>query len=189
MNATEQFKDVMRAEGLQPPDYIEPGKLHRFSTNGARADTSGWCKMFEDERGGVFGDWRTGTEQTWQAKHDRQQSPAEREAFRRKVEEDRQRRQQDLEKKHDAAALQAKEEWKRCVDVDSHPYLDRKGIKTQAAKICTAALSINGTNCKGALALHFVNVAGEIRSLQFINAAGEKRYLTGGERVGTYHPI
>lgn len=49
------------------PDMIEPGKLYRFSTNDRRGDTSGWCKLFADLRGGVFGDWRTGVDETWTA--------------------------------------------------------------------------------------------------------------------------
>lgn len=189
ISATEEFKDVMRAEGLQPPDYIEPGKLHRFSTNGVRADTSGWCKMFEDERGGVFGDWRSGKEQTWQAKHDRPQSPAEREAFRRKVEEDRQRRKQETEQKYRVAADQAAEYWKRCEEAVTHPYLERKGISAHGVRIYKGPFSINGTRCDGALVVPIRNKNADLCSLQFITADGTKLYLPNGEKSGCYFSI
>ena len=39
LNEIEQFKGAMLAHGLTPPEVIEPGKLHRFSTNGKGAMT------------------------------------------------------------------------------------------------------------------------------------------------------
>ena len=35
---TEEFRDAIRVFGLQPPDVIEPGRMHRFATNGRRGD-------------------------------------------------------------------------------------------------------------------------------------------------------
>lgn len=52
MNATAQFRDAMQSAGLIPPETIEPGKLHRFSSNGKRGDDAGWCKLFPDLAGG-----------------------------------------------------------------------------------------------------------------------------------------
>lgn len=37
-NEIEQFRAAMRAVGLEPPDRIEPGNLHRFPSNGKRGD-------------------------------------------------------------------------------------------------------------------------------------------------------
>ena len=48
MDGIEEFKGAMRAHGLNPPEIIEPGKLHRFATNGKRHDDAGWCKLFAD---------------------------------------------------------------------------------------------------------------------------------------------
>jgi putative DNA primase/helicase len=45
-DAISQFRDAMRASGLEPPDVIEPGKLHRFPGAGKRnGNTAGWCKL------------------------------------------------------------------------------------------------------------------------------------------------
>ncbi|RYE41612.1 MAG: hypothetical protein EOP24_36165 [Hyphomicrobiales bacterium] len=67
------------------PATIEPGRLHRFSTSSRPSDTSGWCKLFGDERGGVFGDWRTSVSETWSLIDKRAMTPAERAAFSRQV--------------------------------------------------------------------------------------------------------
>jgi putative DNA primase/helicase len=53
--------------GVQPPSVIEPGRMHRFPTNSQRNDTAGWCKLFADLRGGVFGCYRHGISATWSA--------------------------------------------------------------------------------------------------------------------------
>jgi phage/plasmid primase-like uncharacterized protein len=49
------------------PELIEPGRLHRFATSSRRGDTAGWCKLFADLRGGVFGCYRAGHSETWSA--------------------------------------------------------------------------------------------------------------------------
>lgn len=49
------------------PAVIEPGRLHRFGTSERRNDSAGWCKLFEDLRGGVFGCHRQGISETWSA--------------------------------------------------------------------------------------------------------------------------
>jgi putative DNA primase/helicase len=89
MDAIEEFKGAMRANGLNPPEIIEPGKLHRFATNGKRHDDAGWCKLFADGVGGVFGDFRSGLSETWQAQREKSFTPAEREAFRQRCEAER----------------------------------------------------------------------------------------------------
>lgn len=53
--------------GADVPKLIEPGRWHRFSTDGRRDDTAGWCKLFNDMRGGVFGCYRQGISETWSA--------------------------------------------------------------------------------------------------------------------------
>ena len=71
-NTANAFRQAIEKAGLVPPDtIIEDGKLHRFSSNGDRADDSGWYALFSDETpAGVFGCWRTGLNQTWFRKAD-----------------------------------------------------------------------------------------------------------------------
>jgi len=80
----EQFRAAIQAAGFDPPAAIEPGKLYRFSTNAKPADDAGWCKLFEDGRGGVFGDFRTGFFGSWQVKREKPFTPAEYERFKQK---------------------------------------------------------------------------------------------------------
>jgi phage/plasmid primase-like uncharacterized protein len=47
------------------PDLIEPGRFHRFATSDRRGDSAGWCKLFPDLRGGVFGCYRQSVSETW----------------------------------------------------------------------------------------------------------------------------
>ena len=65
----EAFITIMQVEGLSPPAQLIPEKLYRFPSNGKQTDTAGWCKLFADGMGGVFGDFRTGMSEKWQANH------------------------------------------------------------------------------------------------------------------------
>lgn len=96
-DACEAFRQAVEDRLGYSPDDIEPGKLMRFATRERRSDKAGWAKLFEDERGGVFGCYRQGISETWsaverqsmtaeeRAAHDRQivQARAEREAQQR----------------------------------------------------------------------------------------------------------
>ena len=82
------FSNTIRAAGLEPPDSIQPGKLHRFPGIGKRpSNRAGWCLLFDDGLGGCFGDWSSDLSETWQAKRAQTYSRPERLAFARKLEE------------------------------------------------------------------------------------------------------
>lgn len=68
------------------PEVIEPGKLQRFATRERRNDDAGWCLMFEDRRGGVYGCYRAGIQRTWAARDPRTFTPSERVELARQVE-------------------------------------------------------------------------------------------------------
>src|SRR5690349_17889710 len=108
MTANDTFRDSINAAGLTPPDVIEPGRFHRFPGEGKRnGNTAGWCKLFEDGRGGIFGDFSTGLVKSWQAKASRPVSFAEREAFRRHVEEARVAAEAERKADQETAAAEA----------------------------------------------------------------------------------
>lgn len=65
--AVDSFRTAMLAALGHAPDNIEPGKVHRFATSDKRGDDAGWCKLFADLRGGVFGCNRSGARETWSA--------------------------------------------------------------------------------------------------------------------------
>jgi phage/plasmid primase-like uncharacterized protein len=79
------FKLTMLAALGHAPEVIEPGKLQRFATSDKRGDLAGWCKLFADLRGGVFGDWRAGITETWSARERQAMTGAERAELDRQV--------------------------------------------------------------------------------------------------------
>ena len=68
---TNHSEQAFRATLLEALGYapagIDPGRLHRFATSDRPGDSAGWCKLFEDLRGGVFGCYRQGINEAWKA--------------------------------------------------------------------------------------------------------------------------
>ena len=114
------------------PEVIEPGRFHRFATSDRRADDAGWCKLFDDLRGGVFGCYRQGVSETWSAA-DRttmtreQQAELARQVMTATAEREGQQRQQWAENARRIAQV-----WAPCVPlVPGDPvtlYLRRRGF-------------------------------------------------------------
>ena len=108
-NFTDEFKSAIREAGLTPPEVVKPRKCCRFPTNGDPRDDAGWCLLFADLQGGVFGDFRTGLYGHWQAKRNKPFTPAERDAFRQRCEQARKERDAEQQARYEAAALKAAE--------------------------------------------------------------------------------
>ncbi|MGW8309858.1 MAG: toprim domain-containing protein [Thiogranum sp.] len=174
------FSDAIRAAGLEPPDHIEAGRIHRFPGIGKRnGNQAGWCKLFDDGQGGVFGDWSTGMSDHWQAEHDKPMTAAERDAFQSKLAEAR--RQADTERK--AKQAEAESEAARIWDAATpapadHPYLTHKHIAAHDLRMHD-----------GSLVVPLRDPGGNLRSLQFISDDGGKKYLTGAAVKGKYWTV
>ena len=179
-NAISQFRDAMRSAGMEPPDVIEPGKLHRFPGAGKRpANRAGWCLLFDDGLGGCFGDWSSGFSETWQAKRDKPYSQAERTAFARRVEEAKKQAEAERHARQAEAATRAVAIWNTATPAPgNHPYLIRKRIRPHGARIH-----------KGALVLPVMNFSDRLTSLQFVAADGGKLLLSGGRKRGCFIPV
>ena len=63
----QDFRAAILATLGYAPDVIEPGRFQRFATRDRCGDLAGWCKLFDDLRGGVFGCYRQGIGETWSA--------------------------------------------------------------------------------------------------------------------------
>lgn len=114
------------------PESIQPGRLHRFGTNGRRGDSAGWCKLFDDMRGGVFGCYRAGISATWSpddlATMPRlQRAELARQVMAATAERDAQQRQQQA---HNARCIA--QVWAQCVPLEPGDpvtrYLKRRGF-------------------------------------------------------------
>ena len=178
-DALSNFRETIRAAGLEPPDVIEPGKIHRFPGYGkGSSNQAGWCRLFDDGLGGSFGDWSTGLSETWQAKRDKPYSRTERAAFARRAEEARRQAETERQQQYAEAAEKAASIWNTTTPAnDDHPYLVRKGIKANGARLHRGALVIP------------VLSGSALQSLQFINDDGSKRFLSGGRITGGYFSI
>lgn len=176
-DANAQFRDAMRAAGLEPPNVVEPGRLRRFPGIGKRAgNTAGWCLLFDDGLGGCFGDWSSGLAETWQASRDRPFSPVEREAFRRHVAEAQAQAEAECRARQAEAAAKAAAIWNAARPAPpDHPYLERKGIRPHGARVH-----------HGELVLPVTDFDGVLISLQFIAGDGRKRLLCRGRKRGCF---
>lgn len=179
MNTIDQFRDAIRSAGYEPPADIIPGKFHRFSANGKRSDTAGFCKMFDDAQGGIFGDFRNGVTHEWQIQRKHELSPAERQEWHRKIEQAKAEREAEAERLRQAAQAKAQHIWDSSPPADdSHPYLVRKGVKAH-----------NLRQSGDAIVVPIKDTNGTLYSLQFIDPEGNKRFLTGGRIRGCYSGI
>ncbi len=132
MNPTNSFRDAILSVLGHAPEVIEPGRFQRFATSNRRGDDAGWCKLFDDLRGGVFGCYRQGISETWSAEWQEHLSPAQRAELARQVaqaaaERHAQQRQQWAENARRIERL-----WAQCVPlVAGDPvtlYLKRRGF-------------------------------------------------------------
>jgi len=175
--AFSDFSDAIRAAGLQPPDVIVPGKLHRFPGGGKRlSNRAGWCLLFEDGRAGCFGDWSTGLSDVWLVARGERLSRVEQDTFNRKVKAARKHAEAERRFRHREAAKRAATIWTESGLVpDNHSYLKRKRIWPHGAKLF-----------KNSLVLSIIDFTGKLNSLQFIAPDGEKRLLSGGRKSGCF---
>jgi len=190
------FRQCMQEHGLQPPDIIVPGKLHRFSTNGKRGDDAGWCRQFHDGQAGVFGCWRSGLSGTWFATDTpTQASRAETQAA---IAAMKAERAAHLALVAAETARKARELWLAGCEVQAHPYLRRKGVALAAAVAreisLAAAVKILGyapwarsEALQGRLLVLPVQRDGAMVTAELIDETGRKSALRGeGTRSGSF---
>jgi putative DNA primase/helicase len=178
-NNIHEFRNAMREAGLTPPDALEPGTLHRFpGIDKGKGNEAGWCRMFADGLGGVYGDWSNDINASWQAARSAPFTPAEREALNRQIAEARASAEAERKQRQSEAAAKAVSIWQAATLAPSdHAYLVRKGIKPHGAKLHNGALVIA------------VREGADIHSLQFIAEDGAKRFLKDGRVASGYFSI
>lgn len=182
MSAAHQFQQAIEGAGLPVPDAIfGDGKLYRFSTNGKRADVSGWYVLHDDGDmpAGAFGCWRSGLSQTWCGRDATTLTQAEREAHQRRMRGIALQREAVRAHRHTEAAAAAAKRWAAAAQApDNHPYLTRKGIKAHGIKAES-----------GALLIALRDTAGKLHSLQTIGPDGAKLFQAGGRTKSCYFAI
>jgi len=175
----EQIQESMRAAGVAPPAIINiDGKLHRFDTD-SRGKT-GWYVFYNDGvPAGRFGCWKSGVDQTWRAQIGRPLTVAEQMINSQRLAESKRLRDAARESAQAIAAGSALDIWEQCEPCESHPYLSRKLVNSNGARVSE----------DGILVIPVVGDTGTVQSLQFINADGEKRFLKSGKMKNGHYII
>ncbi len=174
------FQEAIRSAGLEPPEIVADGRLHRFASNGKRGDEAGWYVLHGDGvPAGVFGNWRTGFTQTWRADIGRKLTSGEESENRARWEAMRRQREQEQVDRHQKAQADAERIWQTSAPApEDHPYLARKGVHAYGVRIHHGSLVIPAHGRDGRLT-----------SLQFIGPNGNKRFLPGGKMQGGHFII
>ncbi len=176
------FRRVLDAAGLVPAEIIMDGALHRCPTADKPNGKDGAYIAHADEPASIWRqNWRTGQSDTWTAKSASKMSPAERAAFKQRIERDRAVREEAAAALHAEKAALARRIYKSAPDCPAdHPYLVKKGVPP-----------LGGLRLAkdGRIIVPVLGDDGKIQSLQFIAEGGEKRFLTGGKMAGGFFAI
>jgi len=175
-----QFAEAIRRAGLEVPEIILDGKIHRFrSTESKKFDRSGWYVGHADGIPCItFGCWREDITQTVKADvGGKKWTPAEEMAHIARVAAAKKQRDAEIERDRSVAASTVETIWSGGVQASpEHPYLKRKGIEAHGARVTG----------DGRLMLPLFSPEGELSSLQYIDESGGKLYHSGGQTGGMY---
>ena len=177
--SVEDFLEAIRKTigGAPPHSEIVPGKLIRFATSERHGDRAGWCKLFADGDGGVFGCWRQGISKTWHS--GRHRTPEEQTAFQVRVHQAKEEAATIEQELRHKGRKEAAKLWAKSNDAEAcHPYLSAKGIKPHGLK-----------QLRNSLLVPVRDSAGVLHGLQFILPDGTKRFKSGTVVTGCYHAI
>lgn len=187
-NNIDQFIEAMRSNGLQPPPTICAGELHRFPGKGkGQGNKAAWARLFEDGRGGVYGDHSSGLKGHWQLNDGKEYSKEEQAAFVKCCEAERKQRDLEQQQRHEIAASKAIEILNAATaDPAQHPYVLKK-------KVFLGEFLKRGSWAQrgwdDALLVPLYNAQGKVTTLSAINVDGEKNYLKGGFKKGSFYPF
>ena len=182
------FRNAIAQAGLTAPDpIVADGKLHRFATNGRRDDDSGWYVLYDDGvPAGAFGDWRTGTKETWCGKSDRQMSESERTQYRQRLAPVQRARDEAQRRRDETGAQRASTVWASLNAASlTHPYLIRKQVKPYEIRQFNSCFPGEA----GGLAIPMCDESGTLYSIQSITANGAKSFMTRARVRGCFHLI
>jgi putative DNA primase/helicase len=198
-----QFREAMASSGMPFTGQIEAdtGKVQRFTVDGdRRTSMTGWYVLYTDGiPAGEFGCWKRGIQSTWCAKSPNEITPAEREHIEQRRREVGEARKKAETERHAKVSEQANIIWEAAEPCESHPYLERKGVKSYGLRVGRWTKVREDT---GEIWLDVPNTllvplrdGKKIVSLQAIfpdknNPTGrDKDFLQGGKKRGCFYPI
>ncbi len=174
LDSINKFKSVMVTYGLNPPTDITPGMISRFpGADKGQSNTAGWCFLFQDGKGGVFGDWATGLQQTWR---DVDAQTISGRKWKAEIRAAQKAATKALRIAQAKAAEKAIYIWGKSKPALKHPYLSDKNIQAHGTR----------TDQYENLVIPVIN-GKQITSLQFIHQDGTKHFLKDGRTKGCWY--
>ncbi|MES2934831.1 MAG: DUF3987 domain-containing protein [Pseudomonadota bacterium] len=181
INTVSQFREALAAYDLNPWEIIADGKLHRFDLPDEKhGKNSAWYVLHDDGLpAGSFGNWKTDLSEKWCGKSDTAMTPADRTAYKTRIEQAKAQAERDRQTQQVEAAKACVTIWNSAIDAtDDHPYCQKKGIKPYGLK---------EFKDKRTLIVPIRDDARRITSLQFIAADGGKKFKSAGRIEGGYY--
>jgi putative DNA primase/helicase len=135
------FRDAMACLGIVPRQAIVPdGRLHRFDVEGdRRGSRTGFYVLHLDGRpAGVFGCWKRGLRETWNA-NGAPLSDFDRAKLMREIETERKRRQREEAKRHKDVAAAAAELWAGYAPAAADPAAASRAASSSSASSTIAS--------------------------------------------------
>lgn len=172
----DNFRQAIEAAGLTAPEtIIADGDLHRFASNGDRADDAGWYVLHGDGfPAGSFGCFRSNLTQKWCAKSEQKLTERERAEYRTRIAAMQRQRDTEERQRHAAAAHRAQSIWDAARPApEDHPYLQRKGVQAHGLRV--------GADVRLIVPIYKDGVRS---SLEFIDKNSDKKFLFGGAKKG-----
>jgi phage/plasmid primase-like uncharacterized protein len=196
------LRDAMDAAGIKfAGGIIADGKLQRVYLDGHRKGSkNGWYVAHEDTpASAAFGDYKNGISETWSEKRPNSMTDGERDALRRRMEDTRRQRAEELAEAHRMCRDAAAAIWAAVEPASpEHPYLLAKGVSAvpglkQLARDVKYTVADperpNRTARKGVLVVPIWSADKVLHSVQTIDADGRKHFLSGTNKRGHYHSI
>jgi putative DNA primase/helicase len=176
----QDFRAALAKAGLDYAGEIIPdGKLHRFKAAGDRERNSWYVLHSGTLVTGAFGCWKRGFKETWCEKRRESLTDAEWRTIRENWKHAEAERERAETERHKKARKVAAWILNRAKPAQSHPYLERKGVKIFG----------DVREYRDGLVLPLREADGELHSLQFIGADGTKRFLSGGRVTGCFFTV
>lgn len=176
------FHSFLVDNGFILDRLIPDGRIHRIGhVDHKKAKKDGWYILFMDGVPcGIYGDWTDGGDaKKWCAKRDDELTEKELAENRRRMEEAKRIRQEELEAQYKESALIATQKIASLPIADkNHPYLVKKKIKP---------LGIRQDGDR--LLIPVYSIDGGIQSYQTIDNNGDKLFQKGGKLKGGFYQI
>jgi putative DNA primase/helicase len=180
-----QFEAAAVRRGLVlPSSIIADGKIHRCDVKGKRGkhgkgDGTYLLHLEGAVPAGGFNNWTDGDGwEDWSVDIGREFSAAEKQELKKKYEAARKARDEDRARTVAKARDKASRLWNGATACTNHPYLTKKNIAANGARLLYRSLVVPLRDADGA-----------IHNLQFISADGKKRFLKGSKVTGFFHHI